>query len=188
MKKLLLLFTLFYASPSFSQEKNKEKIKKVFWGYKIGIASTGASSVSNDISKQTNAFGYCAGIFADIRLLGSENFFFRPTIQLVKYGSNIEFKNPKIYPNTAVRELGVYFPMGFLYKIDEEFEIGIGGTSTLWFDSNLTSGVQTTNGVNLVLGYEIDEKTSLQLNYSFETKTEYNYKRNALGLSVLRYF
>ena len=188
MKKLLLIITLFSASHSFSQEKSKEKIKKVFWGYKIGIASTGANSISTDITKQTNAFGYCAGIFADIRIGGRENFFFRPTIQLVKYGSNVEFKNPKINPNIAIRELGICFPLGFLYKVDDEFEFGVGGSSTLWFDSNLTSGVQTTNGLNLVIGYVVDEKTSLQLNYSFETKSDVNYKRNALGFSVLRYF
>lgn len=183
MNKLHLLVFLIYATSSFAQEKPSKKVR---WGYKLGTASTGASSKSSEILNQKNIFGFCAGIFADIKLGDNENILLRPTIQLVRQGSNIEFKNSKQNSNIAVRELGISVPLGLLYRIDNEFEVGFGATSTLWIDSNFTD-VQTTTGLNIVLGYVIDEKTDLQLNYSFETKSDFDYKRNALGLSVLRY-
>jgi hypothetical protein len=182
MKKLLFLSCLFYTSQSFSQEK------KVHWGYKFGLATTGASASVTEISKITNAFGFCAGIFADIRIGSNEDFFIRPTVQLIKTGSNIEFKNTKLNPSVAVRELGISFPLGLIYRIDEEIEFGIGAISTIWFDSNLGSDVQTTTGFHALLGYKFNEKNSLQLNYSLETKAQGLYKRNALGISLLGYF
>jgi hypothetical protein len=184
MKKLLLLTFILYTSTSFAQEK---PTKKVLWGYKIGIASTGARSNINEISNLKNVFGYSLGIFADIKIGNNENVLFRPTIQFIRQGVNVEFKDTKLNPNTAIRESGISFPLGILYKFDE-FEIGAGATSTLWFVRNSNYGVETTTGLNVILGYIIDEKTDIQLNYSFETKSESIFKRNSIGLAVLRYF
>ncbi len=166
---ILLLF--------FCNFKTQAQLK---WGYKIGINNTGNISNRNDNLSYSNRLGLQGGIFAEAGL--GKNFYFQPAAQLdyVGYGLNVITYN----------KLGLSISPNLIYKLNN-FQIGLGPKFIAMLSSSpypLSSDEKTDIGFNVLLGYSLNEKMSLQLNYAQNKQSYESLKRYTIGLSLLGYF
>jgi hypothetical protein len=183
MKKLLLLICLVYSLPSYSQTKI---------GFKLSIGSTGYKYIDyNDILLTKNGLGLGIGLFANIQ--SGDNFSLQPAIEFKKQTASVTYK---AIPAQQQKELSltgteysVSLPLNMVYKLDK-IEIGFGPQFNFIFadSEHFYYKVHSNASINLLVGYRIDEKTSLQANYAHDLGYIYSGKWSALNFSIMRTF
>lgn len=167
MKKLLILTLFIIPFTSFTQTKI---------GYKFGFASTGINyTAPNTILTYKNGIGFHAGFFLDI--MAGDDFFLQPTVQFVKHTAIAETKTSSI----SATDYYIDTPFNMVFKF-YGFQLG-GGPK--W--SFATSNGETRFGLNALAGYSLSERTSIQINYSFDLNKEY-FNKKSLGISLLGTF
>jgi hypothetical protein len=170
-KRLASLFLLLILSSFQTQAQLK-------WGYKIGISTTGNLSTTN--FNFSNRFGLQGGIFTEGELF--KNVYLQPTAQLDYVGYGLD--------NASYTKLGLSLNPNLVYKINN-FQVGIGPKFIAFLSSTpypLTSDEKTGFGGNVMLGYSLNEKLSIQLSYSQNAQNYQFLKRYTIGLSLLGYF
>ena len=170
-KRLIILFLLSILLYFQGQAQLK-------WGYKVGINNSGNIKTSN--FNFSNRFGLQAGIFAETELFKS--IYLQPAVQLDYVGYGIE--------NSSYTKLGLSLNPNLVYKINN-FQIGLGPKFIAFLGSTpypLSSDEKTGFGGNVFLGYNLNEKVSIQLSYSQNAQNAQFLKRYTIGLSLLGYF
>ncbi len=169
MRKLLLFIALFYASQSSS-------FSQVKYGYKFGLESTSVSSTYSAIVSLKSGLGYHFGFFADIK--AGDDFYFQPTVQFIRHVAKVEYKQSSA---TLVYPL-INIPINMVFKFDS-VQLGFGPQWSISTDNS-----ETRFGLNGLVGYGVSERTSIQINYSFDLKKDYYDNKSEIGISLLSTF
>jgi hypothetical protein len=169
MRKLLLLIIFFYCTKSSTYSQIK-------FGYKFGIERTSLSSTYSGIVSLKSGIGYHFGFFADIK--AGDDFYLQPTVQFINHTATVEYKQ---YSSKLVYPL-INIPINLVFKFDG-FQLGFGPQ---WSIS--TDNTETRFGLNGLVGYGVSERTSIQINYSFDFKKEYYDNKSEIGISLLSTF
>lgn len=172
MKNLLQTFLFIFLFYSFQTQAQLK------WGYKIGINTTSNLATTN--FNFSNRFGLQGGVFAEGELF--KNVYLQPAAQLDYVGYGLD--------NASYTKLGLSLNSNLVYKINN-FQIGFGPKFIAFISSSpypLTSDEKTGFGGNVMLGYSLNEKMSIQLSYSQNAQNYQFLKRYTIGLSLLGYF
>ncbi len=185
MKKLLLflLISNLYSHQSLSQTK---------FGYKLSIGSTGVNyGTYGKILNTKNGLGLSAGVFADIE--AGEVFYLQPILQITRHTTTVSYKadptqNQKEYSITGT-EYAINIPFNMVFKLNS-VELGFGPQLNLAFSgsSYFYSSLDSRFGLNFLAGYRLNDKSSIQANYSFDFRGDNVIKKSAAHISFMRTF
>jgi hypothetical protein len=183
MKKLLLLIILLDTFQIFSQTK---------YGYKFSIGSTGVDyGTYNKILNTKNGVGFSAGVFADIE--AGDDFYLQPTLQVTRHTATVFYKADPSQNRAEYSAIGteyaVNIPLNMVFKFNS-IELGFGPQLNMAFSgpNYFYSSVQSKFGLNFLAGYSINDKSSIQANYSFDFRGDSRIKQSAVYLSFMRTF